>query len=69
MAETNFQLYQLILALRIVAAGIWTTSGIGLAMGTGMYVLGFITTVIVVVAQIVFHRNFHRLNALLDKEE
>ncbi len=51
------------------AAGIWTTSGIGLAMGAGMYVLGFLTTVIVVVAQIVFHRNFHWLNALHDREE
>ena len=69
MAETNFQLYQPILALRIVAAGIWTISGIGLAMGAGMYVLEFITTVIVVVAQIVFHRNFHWLNALHDREE
>lgn len=40
------------------AAGIWTTSGIGLAMGAGMYVVALFATIIVVSAQILFHRNF-----------
>lgn len=43
------------------AAGIWATSGIGLAIGAGMYVLGAAATLIVVAAQIVFHKNFYWL--------
>lgn len=42
------------------AAGIWTTSGIGMAIGAGMYVLGVASTVIVLVAQILLHLNFHK---------
>ncbi len=42
------------------AAGIWTTSGIGMAIGAGMYVLGIVSTVIVLVAQILLHLNFHK---------
>ena len=38
------------------AAGIWATAGIGLAIGTGMYVLGVFTTVVVAVIQILTHR-------------
>ena len=40
------------------AAGIWTTSGIGLAMGAGMYILAVFSTIIVVAAQLLFHKNF-----------
>ncbi len=40
------------------AAGIWATSGIGLAMGAGMYVLSFIIAIIIVITQILFHKNF-----------
>lgn len=43
------------------AAGIWTTSGIGLAMGAGMYVISFAVTATVVVVQILFHKNFRWL--------
>ncbi|MDD6214464.1 MAG: MgtC/SapB family protein [Firmicutes bacterium] len=43
------------------AAGIWATSGIGMAIGAGMYVLGILTMFIVVAAQILFHRNFRWL--------
>lgn len=39
------------------AAGIWATSGIGMAIGAGQYVLGIATTIIVLIAQIVFHFN------------
>ncbi len=38
------------------AAGIWATSGIGLAIGAGMYVLGIFTTVAVALIQILMHR-------------
>ena len=37
------------------AAGIWTTSAVGMAIGAGMYVLGIATTIIVVTIQLLFH--------------
>ena len=41
------------------AAGIWATSGIGMAIGAGMYVVGVSVTFIIILAQIVLHINFH----------
>ena len=38
------------------AAGIWATSAIGMAIGAGLYWVGLITTVIMMVAQVVLHR-------------
>ena len=38
------------------AAGMWATSAIGMAIGAGMYWVGLITTVIMMVAQVVLHR-------------
>ncbi len=43
------------------AAGIWATSGIGLAIGAGMYVLGILTTIAIVIIQLLFHKNFRWL--------
>ena len=37
------------------AAGLWATCGIGMAIGGGMYVIGFSATLIILVAQIVLH--------------
>lgn len=42
------------------AAGIWATSGIGMAIGSGMYVLGIGATFVILVAQIVLHLNIHK---------
>lgn len=42
------------------AAGIWTTSGIGMAIGAGLYVLGFGSTLIILIAQVLLHIDFHR---------
>lgn len=39
------------------AAGIWATSGVGMAIGAGMYFIGIASTVIIVIAQIVLHMN------------
>ncbi len=39
------------------AAGIWTTSGIGMAIGAGMYAVGIASTVIILGAQILLHKN------------
>lgn len=40
------------------AAGIWTTAGIGMAIGSGLYVLGIGVTVLILIAQILLHRRF-----------
>ena len=37
------------------AAGIWATSGVGMAIGAGMYSVGTASTVIIIVAQIILH--------------
>lgn len=39
------------------AAGIWATAGIGMAIGAGMYLVGVITTVIILLTQILLHLN------------
>lgn len=39
------------------AAGIWATSGIGMAIGAGLYVIGIASTLILLSAQILLHKN------------
>lgn len=43
------------------AAGIWATSGVGLALGAGLYLMGIITAVMIVVMQMLLHKNFKML--------
>lgn len=40
------------------AAGIWATSGVGMAIGSGMYVVGIAATIIIVLSQVLLHMNF-----------
>lgn len=40
------------------AAGIWATSGVGLAIGAGMYIVGIACTLLIILAQILLHKNF-----------
>ena len=40
------------------AAGIWATSGVGMAIGAGLYSIGICATVIILFAQILLHKNF-----------
>lgn len=40
------------------AAGIWATSGIGMAIGSGMYFVGIFTTVLLILAQLFMHSSF-----------
>ena len=42
------------------AAGIWATSGIGMAIGAGMYVLGISATLIILLAQLLLHLNLRK---------
>ena len=37
------------------AAGIWTTAGVGCAVGAGMYVIGVTATVMIILIQIIMH--------------
>jgi len=39
------------------AAGVWATSGVGMAIGAGMYTLGIISTIMILIAQIILHLN------------
>ncbi len=38
------------------AAGMWATTGIGLALGAGMYLLGIVSTVLIILIQFITHR-------------
>ena len=40
------------------AAGLWATAGIGMAFGSGMYIVGFSTTAIMILSQLLLHMNF-----------
>ena len=37
------------------AAGLWATCGIGMAIGGGMYIIGFSSTIIILAAQLILH--------------
>lgn len=39
------------------AAGLWATCGIGMAIGGGLYVIGFSATIIIIATQIILHIN------------
>lgn len=39
------------------AAGIWATAGVGMAIGTGFYFIGIVSTFIMLVVQIFLHKN------------
>ena len=43
------------------AAGIWATSGVGLAIGAGMYVVGVSASFIIILMQIFLHKDFRWL--------
>ncbi|MBE7022268.1 MAG: MgtC/SapB family protein [Ruminococcaceae bacterium] len=42
------------------AAGIWATSGLGMAIGSGMYVLGIAATLLILIAQLILHLRIFR---------
>jgi len=37
------------------AAGIWSTAAVGLAIGCGLYITGIVSTLIIIIIQILFH--------------
>ena len=50
------------------AAGIWATSGVGLAIGAGMYGLGVCAAVVIIAAQVLLHKNFRWLKMPVGKQ-
>lgn len=38
------------------AAGIWVTAAVGMAMGSGLYIVSFIAVILLLLVQIVFHK-------------
>ena len=45
------------------SAGLWATVGVGMALGAGMYVPGITATVLILLLQFFFHRNFRWLKS------
>lgn len=43
------------------AAGIWATAGVGIAIGSGMYVIGIFATFLMIALQIVLHKYFQNI--------
>ncbi len=50
------------------AAGIWATAGIGMAIGAGMYFLGISCVVIMVLVQVILHKNLKFLHVPTEHE-
>lgn len=44
------------------AAGIWATAGLGMSIGAGMYIVGGFSTIIIILAQIILHKNLKFLH-------
>lgn len=44
------------------AAGVWATAGVGLAIGSGLYLVGIFATLIIVFCQIFLHKNYKFLH-------
>ena len=42
------------------AAGLWATVGIGLTIGSGLYVLGISCTALIILIQLIVHRGEHK---------
>lgn len=38
------------------AAGLWATTGVGMAVGSGMYIIGIVSTALMVLSQLLLHR-------------
>lgn len=45
------------------AAGIWTTAGIGLALGSGLYFIGLVATITVIIGQFLLHGKIQWLSS------
>jgi len=44
------------------AAGIWATAGVGIAIGSGMYLIGILSAVLMIVIQIILHKYLRHID-------
>lgn len=49
------------------AAGIWAIAGVGMAIGSGMYIMGISATILIYVAQMILHKNYKILRTPTDE--
>lgn len=50
------------------AAGMWATSGIGMAIGCGMYAIGILSSIVILIVQFITHRKWRFLRAPNEEE-
>ena len=50
------------------SAGIWATVGVGMAIGTGMYIVGCAPTIIVILVHVVLNRNSRFIKSTLTQQ-
>ena len=50
------------------AAGIWATSGIGMAIGSGMYTVGILSSLLILAVQLILHMNLKILSIKNDSQ-
>lgn len=50
------------------AAGIWATVGIGSAIGAGMYLIGVVSAVLVVLVHVIFHRRSKLVKGMMSEQ-
>ena len=50
------------------AAGIWATSGIGMAIGSGMYMIGVLSSLLILVIQLITHQKWKFLQQPAEKQ-
>lgn len=50
------------------AAGIWATAGVGMAIGANLYFIGISTTVLILIVQIILHKNYKWIHIPLTEQ-
>lgn len=50
------------------AAGIWATAGIGMAIGSGMYTLGILTSLVILIVQVILHKKLNFTHVISEEK-
>ena len=50
------------------AAGIWATAGVGIAIGSGMYLIGIVSTILMIIIQIILHKYLRHIDNIVASE-
>lgn len=49
------------------AAGIWATVGVGVAIGAGMYIIGIVASVLIILVHVIFNKNSRLIKDSMDE--